>query len=790
MDSPECSNGNIYHERSKVPTVNAPYITQEAAQQSQSAPTAKQLKKLENIQYVVGYAPKTGFAAAIIKNRLFPGAQLVLINHICPGEKHLLVNVDEQKLANIMLEMASKADILFSIGPKIYEHFEDEYKANFNQKQLSDIPHEVILPKPESIFFEQTIKGGDRCNILTYGEYNTQETLNKNQVMAESIGKAAYFRNECYYSLPCWRIQGISPNAKDKDKNKLMEHMKSPLIHPKFYSDCSVGALMTTLQQSDLCLPSPYYMDYGLQGLEAMAAGLPTMTEDDSQLACFMKGHFEDHADDCIIRDPKQNLYKKILWTMRFPDKAFRKAAALKKTFQEHALLGSAKFTSLLTNNETLQPTQKNNTVPGVEGKQTKTSEKTSKQRQTLAVQHEVNVPAINATQGALTMQFSSSYAAPGKAENPRSQNNNPTKSERSQQEGTHFETENPSQTNMKRQHTSSGKNDRATEAKKRKQEFQEQPIKIDDTMPQQGGTGFIQHKNKAALGENIETGETSELQRTKGSQSEVIEMDVTQGTQEAESQPMTTCAMTSHNPHKTMTLHNMVEPGTVPGKCEETQPEKAVQRSNGVENAGEMKSQMETGGGGERISEKHTGSGEEEQGSNKFKLKVRVDQEPFMLKDAEDAEPALTVCQNRLLQTVIERLADEGGRQKIADICKDNLGVDPSDLRAGCLEILLKLPGLYNLYRVKQTCKSANLAKAFEPLLITDEMREIAAKVGVTLQLKATYDEESFKEVELFFINRDGGGVKPIEVYTYFERKDIEEILFDANYAMERIAS
>ncbi|XP_070553823.1 uncharacterized protein [Ptychodera flava] len=186
---------------------------------------------------------------------------------------------------------------------------------------------------------------------------------------------------------------------------------------------------------------------------------------------------------------------------------------------------------------------------------------------------------------------------------------------------------------------------------------------------------------------------------------------------------------------------------------------------------------------GGELGTEKYTGSEEEEQGSNELKLTIGVNEEPFMQKGEEEAETALTDCQNELQQRVEEVLANEGGCQEIVDTVKENLGdVDPYGLTADSLGILLRLPGLYNLYRLKQTCKSTNLAKAFEPLLITDEMREIAAKVGVTLQLKATYNKASFKEVELFFINRDGGGVKPVEIYTYFESKNIEEIHFDAD--------
>ncbi|XP_070545710.1 myosin heavy chain, clone 203-like isoform X2 [Ptychodera flava] len=59
--------------------------------------------------------------------------------------------------------------------------------------------------------------------------------------------------------------------------------------------------------------------------------------------------------------------------------------------------------------------------------------------------------------------------------------------------------------------------------------------------------------------------------------------------------------------------------------------------------------------------------------------------------------------------------------------------------------------------------------------------MREEADKVGLQLKLKATYDQARFDELELFFINRDGGGLKPVKFFDdVIEKKDAEEIHID----------
>ncbi|XP_070573145.1 centrosomal protein of 128 kDa-like [Ptychodera flava] len=142
--------------------------------------------------------------------------------------------------------------------------------------------------------------------------------------------------------------------------------------------------------------------------------------------------------------------------------------------------------------------------------------------------------------------------------------------------------------------------------------------------------------------------------------------------------------------------------------------------------------------------------------------------------------------CKHAMKRKVEGVVADEDDCGDVKKVCKKILGdeVDPTSLTAKSLGILLRLLTLYNLYRVKQTCRCGSLAKAFEPLLITDEMREIAAKVGIKLQLKATYNQERFKEVELFFINRDGGGIQPMKIHDVLAEDSAEDVQMSSNAA------
>ncbi|XP_070573607.1 titin homolog [Ptychodera flava] len=149
-----------------------------------------------------------------------------------------------------------------------------------------------------------------------------------------------------------------------------------------------------------------------------------------------------------------------------------------------------------------------------------------------------------------------------------------------------------------------------------------------------------------------------------------------------------------------------------------------------------------------------------------------QMDEEMNELKDAwKDCKQALT-------NWIGELIADKDRYQGLKKVCKKNLGdVVTLSLTAKALTILLKLLTLHNMYRLKQTCRCGSLAKALEPLLITDEMRMISAKVGITLQLKAMYDQKKLEEIELFFIKRDCGGIQPMRIYDVLTEDTVDEI-------------
>ncbi|XP_070550220.1 uncharacterized protein [Ptychodera flava] len=521
------------------------------------------LKELEDVQYVVGYAPKTGHAANYIRAKLFPKAKLVLINHACPesacleAEEYGLFEFEEK-----MLQMASKADLLFSIGPVIYEHFQNAYRAEFHGKDLSEIPHEEILPIPPACFRgkDPVLRNTTKHSILTCGQIDTQKAIERCETMAVSIGTAANLLSESNSNInpPLWKIQGVSPQDNQTVVIKfLSDKMQCRHIQPTFHPGHSAKILHRSLQQSHLCLPAPCYIDYSFYGFEAVVCGLPTAVCKYTHLAHFVEKYLKEHADQVVVEDTGTKLSEKILKHLQDTPLAFQRAMTLKKDLLQSEVLSEscARLASLLT---------------------------TTIQQQNGATCSSKDEGSMRNGKDCLTVQI--------------------------------------------------------------------------------------------GLEENVQQQDLKDLEE-------------------------------------------------------------------------EVKA-----------------------------LPAQVRQQLM--------EEMMTKVRAALKRRVEDVLGHEEGCQEIKKVCKQKLGdVDPSSLTAKSLAILLRFLTLYNLYRLKQTCRSGSLARAFEPLLITDEMREFAAKVGIKLHLKATYDQEQFREVELFFIKRDGSGIQPMTMYSDVQSEDsVEDTKFSSS--------
>ncbi|XP_070547416.1 chromosome partition protein Smc-like [Ptychodera flava] len=122
-----------------------------------------------------------------------------------------------------------------------------------------------------------------------------------------------------------------------------------------------------------------------------------------------------------------------------------------------------------------------------------------------------------------------------------------------------------------------------------------------------------------------------------------------------------------------------------------------------------------------------------------------------------QEVNESLLRCKQSLKRKADQVIEDES--EQLKRLCNDaNVGVyQAKKVAKGSLRMLLNFLSILGLYRFKSSVQTGRFAELYEPWLITDEMREIAAKVNVPLKLQVTYDEKKFDELDAFFVKRDG---------------------------------
>ncbi|XP_070547710.1 uncharacterized protein [Ptychodera flava] len=122
-----------------------------------------------------------------------------------------------------------------------------------------------------------------------------------------------------------------------------------------------------------------------------------------------------------------------------------------------------------------------------------------------------------------------------------------------------------------------------------------------------------------------------------------------------------------------------------------------------------------------------------------------------------QEVNEGLLRCKQSLKRKADQMIEDEFEELKRL-CCNANVGVNQvTKITRGSLRILLNFLSILGLYRFKSCAQTGRFAEIYEPWLITNEMREIAAKVNLSLKLQVTYDKEKFDELDAFFIKRDG---------------------------------
>ncbi|XP_019640446.1 PREDICTED: uncharacterized protein LOC109482191 [Branchiostoma belcheri] len=293
----------------------------------------------EDVGWIVGHAGVTSRAAAAIQEQRFPQANLGLVIGTIPEDTAKYMDDEEAmgigRKEDSIREDAEKADVVFSVGHNIHDHFTNYFRAiPENKKPI----HHLFLPKPSDLFQKTTVQYRETKEkvVLSIGGVNKVERLKGYGLTAKSLVRVA----ETSLERILWRICNISEEEFQATMSILQACINSGKLIPTLLPHCTQEDICRHMQQAHLVLMPSRAEPFGLVGLEAMAAGVPVLISDQSGLATlveevipeFHHSVLEVEGDDSVDVGRWASQIKKVL---RMSKAEFRKAADLRAKLLE-----------------------------------------------------------------------------------------------------------------------------------------------------------------------------------------------------------------------------------------------------------------------------------------------------------------------------------------------------------------------------------------------------------------------------------------------------------------------
>ncbi|XP_070537350.1 uncharacterized protein [Ptychodera flava] len=299
------------------------------------------LKNIPKVDIIIGHAPVTDDAALEIREHVFPAAKLYLFNHVIPEDieayqKKWSMNEVQEKEKKI-LDAAREAAAVFSVGPRIFEHYRNKFRA------LDAKDHIKYIPRPEQQFFDVQMSKLDdirTMRVITFGHISGVERLKGYDLVVSALSRVAEAYHSMFENPPEWIIRGIPKDEQEQTMEFLNDNMTSGHLNIKPYPYGSKDDIRRDLQQSHLCILTSRSEPFGLIGLEAIAAGIPTLITKNSGLAQYLEGQFPLLAQaivvDVGINEVSKNRdiekwKQEIIRVLRGYSVAFNRAQELKK---------------------------------------------------------------------------------------------------------------------------------------------------------------------------------------------------------------------------------------------------------------------------------------------------------------------------------------------------------------------------------------------------------------------------------------------------------------------------
>ncbi|XP_078659033.1 uncharacterized protein LOC144904193 [Branchiostoma floridae x Branchiostoma belcheri] len=293
----------------------------------------------KNLKCIVGHSDVTSGAARSIQEDRCKLAKVVLFNHDIPEDTKAM---EARKKMEDILEDAKNADAVFSLGKRIFHHFQTKYKSLGKSKPRE---HVLFRPKPSRVFEDISVgPGGGEKVVLFVGRVTKEEKLKGHDLVARSLGKVA----EKIPNVRLW-IRGIDGDDWKASEIIMEENMESGRIKPTLLPCGTQEDIAKDVEQAHLVLMPSRAEPFGLIGLEAIAAGIPVLISDRSGLADMIMDLIKEKKLPADMRhrivktsvresdlgEDAREWAKKIEDTLEYSESEFARAAEFKKKLLE-----------------------------------------------------------------------------------------------------------------------------------------------------------------------------------------------------------------------------------------------------------------------------------------------------------------------------------------------------------------------------------------------------------------------------------------------------------------------
>ncbi|XP_078617090.1 uncharacterized protein LOC144885181 [Branchiostoma floridae x Branchiostoma japonicum] len=319
----------------------------------ESVPTLDWLTRYHSVHYpdlplhvtcIIGHADITDTAARNIWEERYPQADLMTFNHVLPedteyykGGRKAMKAWEKEK---DMLETCDNAKATFSVGKRIYDHFDTMYKGKKKPKD-----HHIFLPKPSKIFLDATVRpGGEQKVVLCIGRVRKVEKLKGHDLAAQSMRDVVKVIKNVRL-----RVRGISEDDWETSLKILEDNLNSPDLNPTLLPYGTQEDIRDDMMTAHLVLMPSRSEPFGLVGLEAIAAGIPVLISDKTGLAGMILDLIEqkklsaEHrhvivktsVNDFDRAGDAKRWADRIVDILNHSDSEFEKAARLKRELEE-----------------------------------------------------------------------------------------------------------------------------------------------------------------------------------------------------------------------------------------------------------------------------------------------------------------------------------------------------------------------------------------------------------------------------------------------------------------------